>query len=40
MDAPVTVWILRIRVLMLDQTPPPPAGAFGYPWANPTQDSP
>jgi len=40
MDAPVTVWILRIRVLMLDQTPPPPAGAFGYPLANPTQDSP
>jgi len=32
MDVPVTVWILRIRVLMLDQTPPPPAGAFGYPW--------
>jgi len=27
-------------VLMLDQTPPPPAGAFGYPWANPTSDNP
>ena len=40
MDAPVNVWILRIRVRMLDQTPPPPAGAFGYPWANPTQDFP
>jgi hypothetical protein len=29
MDVPGTVWILRIRVLMLNQTPPPPAGAFG-----------
>ncbi len=38
MDAPVNVWILRIRVRMLDQTPPPPAGAFGYPWDNPTSD--
>jgi hypothetical protein len=38
MDAPVQVWILRIRVLMLDQTPPPPAGAFGDPLGNPTAD--
>jgi hypothetical protein len=38
MDAPVNVWILRIRVRMLDQTPPPPAGAFGYPLDNPTSD--
>jgi hypothetical protein len=30
MDVPLKVWILRIRVLMLDQTPPPPAGAFGF----------
>jgi hypothetical protein len=31
MDVPLTtVWVLRIRVLMLDQTPPPPAGAFGF----------
>lgn len=30
MDVPLKVWILRIRVLMLDPTPPPPpAGAFG-----------
>jgi len=29
MDVPLKVWVLRIRVLMLDQTPPPPAGAFG-----------
>jgi hypothetical protein len=29
MDVPGTVWIFRIRVLMLNQTPPPPAGAFG-----------
>jgi hypothetical protein len=30
MDVPRKVWILRIRVLMLDRTPPPSAGAFGF----------
>ena len=29
MELPAKVWILRIRVLLIDQTPPPPTGAFG-----------